>query len=223
MIRVIRLTGPIERDDMGIITDILQAISIGLVVATFLLNTDRGLKAIEVCQECLICLNNEVLKAGKLFNLINICIYQTFFNAYCHIPDYTKALIYGRELLEIYRKCSKKDEERNLTIAMAKICKQQYRYKEAKELYEKAIKIMKEMGDKKGEATSYGNLGTLFLSLCKYDKAKEYLEKALAIRIQIGDKRGEATSNGNLGTVFLSRGKYDKAKEYLEKALAIEN
>ena len=135
---------------MSIMTDILQAISIGLVVATFLLNTGRALKAIEVCQECLILLNNGVLKTGgEIFNFINIRMYQTILRAYCLIPDYTKALIYGKELLEIYRECGKKDEEGNLTLEIAEICKQQYRYVEARELYEKAIKIMKERGDKK--------------------------------------------------------------------------
>ena len=55
-------TGLIEEDAMNNITDILQAISIGLVVATFLLNTGRGLKAIDVCKECFIFLNNGVVK-----------------------------------------------------------------------------------------------------------------------------------------------------------------
>ena len=53
-----------------------------------------------------------------------------------------------------------------------------------------------------GEATSYGNLGTLFRSLGHYDKAREYQEKALAIRIEIGGRDGEATSYGNLGTLW---------------------
>ena len=50
------------------------------------------------------------------------------------------------------------------------------------------------IGDKNGEASSYGNLGTVFKSLGEYEKAKEHLEKALAIKIQIGDKNGEATA-----------------------------
>ena len=37
------------------------------------------------------------------------------------------------------------------------------------------------LGDKRGEAADYGNLGTVFQSLGQYDKAKEYHEKALAI------------------------------------------
>ena len=91
---------------MNNIDDIVEAIRIGLVVATFLLNTGRGLRAIEVCKECLILMNNEALKTkGEDFNLLNICFYKTIFEGYCLLPDYTKALIYGRQLLDIYREC----------------------------------------------------------------------------------------------------------------------
>ena len=94
-------------------------------------------------------------------------------------------------------------------------------YVKAKEYFEKALAIKIQIGDKQGEATSYGNLGAVFQSLGEYDKAIEYLEKALAIRIRIGDKGGEAADYGNLGTVFVYLGKYVKAKEYFEKALVI--
>ncbi|XP_020606616.1 tetratricopeptide repeat protein 28-like [Orbicella faveolata] len=215
---------------MNNIDDILQAIFIGLVVATFLLNTGRALKGIEVCKECLIFLNKKVLKTkAEMFNSLHIRIYITIFRAYCLIPDHKKALIYGRKLLDIFRKRGNKDEEGILTVKLADMYRQQCKYLKARELYEKAINITKEIGDKKneaytdeeGEANSYGNLGKVFTSLGDYDKAKEYLEKALAIRIQIADKEGEANSYGNLGPVFTSLGEYDKAKKYLEKALVI--
>ena len=208
---------------MNINEDILQAVFIGLVVAVFLLNTGRALKAIEVCKECSSFLKNRVVKMeAQIFNLLYIGLYTIIFKAYCLIPDHTEALIYGRKLLKIYRQCSKKEkEEGNLTILLANIYRQQNIYVEAMELYETAINIAKEMGDKENEAYVNNILGTLSYDLGNYDKAKEYLEKALAIRIQIGDKKGEASSYGNLGTVFQSLGQYDKAKEYLEKALAI--
>ena len=78
-----------------------------------------------------------------------------------------------------------------------------------------------EIGDRKGEAIQYGNLGSVFRSLGEYVKAKEYCEKALAISMEVGDRKGEAAWYGNLGTVFRSLGEYVKAKEYYEKALAI--
>ena len=66
----------------------------------------------------------------------------------------------------------------------------------------KLLVLLRERGDKEGEAICYGNLGTLFYSVGQYAKAKEYLLKALAINKDIGHKNGEASSYGNLGTVF---------------------
>ena len=66
--------------------------------------------------------------------------------------------------------------------------------------------IRKEIGDKQGEASSYGNLGTVFQSLGEYVKAEEYQQKALVITKEIGDKTNEASCYGNLGTVFKSLG-----------------
>ena len=70
-------------------------------------------------------------------------------------------------------------------------------YDKAKEYLEKTLVIKKGIGDKRGEARLYGNLGTVFISLGECDKAKEYLEKALAIKKEICDKTGEAASYGN--------------------------
>ena len=94
-------------------------------------------------------------------------------------------------------------------------------YDKAKEYLQKALFITTEIGDRKGEASCYGNLGTTFQSLGQYDKAKDYLQKALIITTEIGDRKGEASWYGNLGTVFQSLGQYDKAKEYFYKALII--
>ena len=64
------LLGCTEKDAMNMTEAILQAVFIGLVVAVFLLNTGRALKAIEVCKECLSFLNNRVVTssfvAGKV-------------------------------------------------------------------------------------------------------------------------------------------------------------
>jgi len=97
-------SGFIDEEAMNIIEVILQAITIGLVVAYFLLNTGRALKAIEVCKECLIVLNNEVLQKEKQFvTLSKIRIYVAIVRASCIIANYTSAISYGRKLLDIYR------------------------------------------------------------------------------------------------------------------------
>ena len=95
-------------------------------------------------------------------------------------------------------------------------------YAQAQEYHEKALAIRLEIGDRKGEAADYGNLGTVFQSLGYYNKAQEYYQKALSIRLEIGDKKGEARDYGNIGTLFSLLGEYDKAQKDLEKALRIQ-
>ena len=75
-------------------------------------------------------------------------------------------------------------------------------YDKAKEFLRKALVIRTEIGDRRGEAADYGNLGTVFHSLGQYDKAKEYLQKALVITTEIGDRKGEGSCYAILGTVF---------------------
>ena len=152
---------------MGITEGIFQAACTGLFVAIFLLNTGRPVKAIEVCKECSIFLNSIVVKLEEeIFNLLYIGTYTTIFRAYCLIPDHTEALIYGRKLLEIYRQCGKKEEEGNLTILLANMYRQHYRYLEAMELYVTAINLTKEMGDRKNEAYTNEKVGIIPQRFC---------------------------------------------------------
>ncbi|XP_078342995.1 uncharacterized protein LOC144628748 [Oculina patagonica] len=197
-------------------------IAVALVVATFLLNTGRVLKAIELCKESLVLLNNKVLSVKQQFGTL-ICkrIYKTMFKAFCRIHDDKNAITYGRKLLVIYCECGETVSEGYLSIILARIYQGQSKYVDAKELNERAITIMKEIGNKNGEAMACGNLGAVFQSLGDYCKAKEYHEKSLAIYLKIGDKAGKAANYGNLGTLFNSLGDYVKAKEYHEKSLAI--
>ncbi|XP_015779223.1 PREDICTED: tetratricopeptide repeat protein 28-like [Acropora digitifera] len=101
-------------------------------------------------------------------------------------------------------------------------------YQKAIEYCEKLLKIAIEIGDRNGERTAYGNLGTaygnlgvVYLSLADYQKAIDYLEKHFKIAIETGDRGGEGTAYGNLGTAYQLLGDYEKAIEYYEKHLKI--
>ena len=228
--------------------EILKSVQIGLNVVIFLLNTDRGLQATELCNECVILLQN--LDSGSHLDISDV-----LFNAYYAISGYTDAErhtnkilgtfihagILTRELgekyvvqsrfpeakqlykgaLNIWKTIGHKREEVAVHLRLGCVCAKLREYQKAKEYYEKALAIAIEIGDRNGERTTYGNLGTVFHSLGEYQNAKEYHEKALAIAIEIGDRGGEGTIYGNLGNVFHSLGEYQKAKEYHEKALAI--
>ena len=90
---------------MNYVEEILQrVVFIASVVANFLLNTSRVLKAIELCKESLVLLSNKSLSAKKpLWQRIYRAIYHTMFEAYRRVSDNTKAIACGRKLLTIYR------------------------------------------------------------------------------------------------------------------------
>ena len=64
-------------------------------------------------------------------------------------------------------------------------------YDEAKEYLQKALVITTEIGDRNGQASCYGNLGTVFELLGQYDKANEYLQKSLVMRTETGHRAEE--------------------------------
>ena len=207
---------------MNDIEEIVQAIHIAVVVATFLYMTGRARKAIELCRESLVSPNNEALeKEEKFGKFLCEAIYKVMFAAFFLIRDYTNAIAYGRKLLAIERERGEKVNEGKLCIKLAAVYQVQNKYVEAKELYERAISIMNKTGNSKEEAQACERLGSMLRSLAEFAKAKEYLGKALAIAIEIGDREGEGSCYGVLGTVFICLCDYVKAKEYLNKALAI--
>ena len=79
-------------------------------------------------------------------------------------------------------------------------------YEKAREYQEKALAIRIEIGERDGEATSYGNLTGLFLSLGKYAKADGYVKKATAVRKGSNKRSGEAVDYRHLGKTSCKRG-----------------
>ena len=77
-------------------------------------------------------------------------------------------------------------------------------YENARKYQEKALAIGIEIGGDDGEATSYANLGALFVLLGQYDKAKVCLDGSLRIKKGTGDRNTEAIVYGNLTGLFLS-------------------
>ncbi|CAH3129305.1 unnamed protein product, partial [Pocillopora meandrina] len=86
--------------------------------------------------------------------------------------------------------------------------------KEAIEYHNLRLKIAKEVGDKHGEGTAYGNLGNAYFSLGDFKKAIEYHNLHLKIAKEVGDKHGEGAAYGNLGNAYHRLGDFKKAIEY---------
>ena len=207
---------------MDNINKVMQAIHIGMVVALFLLNTSRVLKAIELCKECLILINDIAPYMTQTFvkSLYSVA-YSLMFNGYTLINDYTSAIKWGRKLLVLLREFGVRDMEGKVSIHLAALYECQCKYTEATELCKKALSIMIKSGDRELEQACYGKLGILFYSIGEYARAEEFLQQALQISKEIGDKIGEAAAYSNLGGVLQSLGEYVKAEEHTRRGLRI--
>ena len=60
------------------------------------------------------------------------------------------------------------------------------------ELYEQALTIDREIGDRSGEAADLGNLGDGYAALGEMRRAIEFYEQALTILREIGDRAAKA-------------------------------
>ena len=201
-----------------------DVISIGITVANFLVNTNRVVKGIQLAEECLIVLNNTVLRENtKIFNIFYRYISVIFSNAYSNIYDYTREIEWSEKLLEgtvqLFGEFS--DEVGSEAMGLAALYKRQLKYEKAKELLEKALRIKQETGNRDDEARCYSDLGAHFHHLGQYHNFKKCVEKALEIRKENGDKLEIANCYGHLGIVFEALGQYDKAMEYIDKSLLI--
>ena len=140
--------------------------SIALLIALFLLNSDRIQKAIEICSECLILLNNTDQNSKDQFKTLLLQFYSAFnlllFKAYRRISDYISAERYGRKLLVLYSESGDLVKEGDVSIALAEIFESQNRFTDAKQLYEKAVDIKRQTGEKTDEASACERCGDMF-------------------------------------------------------------
>jgi tetratricopeptide (TPR) repeat protein len=79
-----------------------------------------------------------------------------------------------------------------------------------------ALSYATEVGDKKGLAASYNNLGVAYRTQGALDKALEYYINALRIYESIENKEGIATSKNNIANIYTMKRDYSQALKYLQ-------
>jgi tetratricopeptide (TPR) repeat protein len=94
-------------------------------------------------------------------------------------------------------------------------------YQQAIDLYQQAVNIMRENGNRKGEAIDLGRLANCYADLGKTERAIQLYEQALAIDREIGYRQGELTQLGDLGNSYANLGQTQRAIELYQQALAI--
>lgn len=97
----------------------------------------------------------------------------------------------------------------------------QNKYQEALEIFQEVLIIIRQIGDKAGEATTLYNIGQAYHNLERDSKALEFYQQVLEIYQEIDDKAGEGTILNKISEVHLSRNNYPKTSEFLEQALTI--
>ncbi|WP_017720491.1 tetratricopeptide repeat protein [Kamptonema formosum] len=95
------------------------------------------------------------------------------------------------------------------------------KYREACPSWGQALTLYREIGNRRGEAASLGNLGNAYHSLGRYTEVIEYQQQSLEIAREIGDRRGEATSLGNLGNAYRRLQQIPEAIQKYQDALEI--
>jgi tetratricopeptide (TPR) repeat protein len=84
------------------------------------------------------------------------------------------------------------------------------------------LSILRDVGDRAGEATTLNNLGTVHDELGDRQRALEYLEQAVLIHRDVGDRAGESVTLFNIAEVREANGEIDAAITLLEQVVTIE-
>lgn len=142
--------------------------------------------------------------------------------AYYELGDWTRADEVLREGLDLARRKVYKRTEALALRNLAAIARDHTReFDKAQQLYEQALLIFEEIGDKRLIAICQGGLGVLAIRQNDLDRAKHYLDSARKINKAINDQAGLASNLSDLGRVATQRGDFDEAETLLQSALEL--
>lgn len=91
----------------------------------------------------------------------------------------------------------------------------------AAEQYAQAAELRRQVGDRRGYATSLGNQAAIDVVRGRFDEAEEALGTVLATLDEIGDRAGVADTHNELGLLEEERGDYAAALDAYRRALQL--
>jgi predicted ATPase/Tfp pilus assembly protein PilF len=94
-------------------------------------------------------------------------------------------------------------------------------YEQALDRLEKALRIKKAIGDRKGESSILNALGSVYHSMGSIEESKIHREDSLLISREIGDRMGEGKALNNLGLIASLEGDIPGTSAYYQQALDI--
>jgi tetratricopeptide (TPR) repeat protein len=94
-------------------------------------------------------------------------------------------------------------------------------YPKAIDYQQQALKIAREMKNRRGEGLALGNLGSEYDTLRDYPKVIDYQQQALKITREIKDRDGEGRALGNLGGALYKQGNLKLAESTLFEGIKV--
>jgi len=89
-------------------------------------------------------------------------------------------------------------------------------------LFERALTLYEQAGDRGGRAAVLGRLGLVALEQGDDARAATLADESLALRREVGDRWGAANALSTLGIVARLHGAYEPARELLHESLALK-
>ncbi|KAL9986584.1 hypothetical protein ACROYT_G000752, partial [Oculina patagonica] len=125
---------------MDNVEKILQALFIGIAVASVLLHTYRFSKAIELFTECLVLLkeHSSQLKEGKR-NKLYALVHHRLFDLYCLVGDCKNAIHSGERAFPLYKEIGRLETAAALLDKIGDLYQLTGEQMKAKERYKKAL------------------------------------------------------------------------------------
>ncbi len=84
-----------------------------------------------------------------------------------------------------------------------------------------ALNYATEVGDQKGLAAAYNNLGVVYRTQGAMDKALEYYIHALRIYETLGNREGISGTKNNIANVYSIKKDYDQSMKYMEESYKV--
>ncbi|RKZ34755.1 hypothetical protein DRQ33_01465 [bacterium] len=88
---------------------------------------------------------------------------------------------------------------------------------------ERALKLARKIGDRKGEANSLSNISKAYIKTGAYEKALEYQNKSLEIWEEVDNQSKIANSLHNIGVIYYFISNYPDALKYFKRAFFIRD
>ncbi len=142
--------------------------------------------------------------------------------------QYQAALETYQQALEIFQSFSRASENANQSLSLkigetlhsiGAVYNKLADYPQALEYYQQAVKIRRQINDKKGVGSSLNSIGAVYFLQGNYNQALDYLQQALEIRQELGDLVRVGRTQNNIAAIYINQAKYSQALEYYQQAL----